>query len=102
MEELFKPGKQSLENYDLRLAHQRFNAAYDKFLGENNVKAGIELFVRVKDEGYMEAVAWAACHVIRASLTLEKVSATRRALISSLHSDAHQSLVFWVPSSWPG
>ena len=56
------------------MGHQRFNVAYDKFLGENNVKAGIELFARVKDEGFMEAIAWSACHVIRASLTLEKVS----------------------------
>ena len=77
MEELFKPGQQSIENYNLRLAHQRMNAAYDKFLGENNVKAGIEMFLPVKDEGFMEAVSWAACYVIRAALTLDKVSATK-------------------------
>lgn len=70
--ELFRPGRQSLENYDLKLAHQRYNVAYDKFLGVNNVKAGIELFANIKDEGFMESLAWAACHCIRASLTLDK------------------------------
>lgn len=74
LEELFKPGQQTptVEAYSLRLGHQRMNAAYDKFLGENNVKAGIDLFARVKDEGFMEAVTWSSCYIIRASLTLEK------------------------------
>lgn len=79
LRELFKPGLQSMENYDLRLGHQRVNVALDKFLGENNVKAGINIFADLKDEGFMEAVAWAACHVIRASLTLEKVGASKLA-----------------------
>lgn len=79
--ELFRPGRQSLENYDLKLAHQRYNVAYDKFLGVNNVKAGIELFANIKDEGFMESLAWAACHCIRASLTLDKVSIVYHTLL---------------------
>lgn len=69
---------QSLENYNLRLAHQRANAALDKYLGENNVQAGIDLFTKVKDEGPMESIAWSACFVIRASLTLDKVRDTSK------------------------
>lgn len=74
LEELFQPGQQSIENYDLRIGHQRMNAAYDKFLGENNVQAGIDFFAKVKDEGFMEATSLAAVHLIRSALTLEKVS----------------------------
>ena len=60
--------------YDLRKAHQRANVAMDKHLGYNNVQAGIDNLGPLKYDGYIEAVSWAACFVIRASLTLEKVS----------------------------
>lgn len=75
MEELFKLGQHGEgDNYSLQLGHQRMNTALDKFLGENNVQAGIDYFARVKDEGFMEAITWAAMHVIRAALSLEKVT----------------------------
>jgi len=60
--------------YDLRKANQRANVAMDKHLGLNNVQAGMDSLEPLKNDGYVEAVSWAACFVIRASLTLEKVS----------------------------
>lgn len=72
--ELFRPGRQKLDNYDLKLAHRRANVALDMYLGENNVQAGIDCFANIINEGPMESLSWAACHVIRAGLTLDKVS----------------------------
>lgn len=63
-----------MENYSLRLGHQRLNATMDKYVGENNVQAGIDHFEKVKDEGPLESLAYAICWVIRASLTLDQVS----------------------------
>ena len=74
LDELFRPGQQSIENYNLSLAHQRANCALDMYLGENNVQGGIERFADIIDEGPMESLSWAACFVIRAGLTLDKVS----------------------------
>nr|XP_027205602.1 tetratricopeptide repeat protein 39C-like [Dermatophagoides pteronyssinus] len=72
LDELFRPGQQSIENYNLTLAHQRANCALDMYLGENNVQGGIERFADIIDEGPMESLSWAACFVIRAGLTLDK------------------------------
>lgn len=73
LEALFKPDMQSLTNYNLALAHQRANASFDTYLGENNVDAGVELFTKVRHEGPIEAISLAFCFTIRAALTLDLV-----------------------------
>ena len=82
---LFQPGLQSLENYDLRLGHQRWNVCCDKYLGENNVQAGIDLFGPLVDEGPFESAAYAMCFFIRALLTLDQVSSLLSQPVSPHH-----------------